>query len=30
MNSCDPTIEAEVMRVLDAWQKTFSRRDTEA
>ena len=30
MNSCDPTIEAEVMRVLDEWQKTFSRRDTEA
>ena len=30
MNSCDPIIEAEIMKVLDEWQETFSRRDMEA
>lgn len=30
MNACDPTIEADVMKVLDEWQEAFSRRDMEA
>jgi hypothetical protein len=30
MNSCDSTVEVEVMKVLDEWQETFSRRDMEA